>query len=147
MTGALNGPDGLDIPVTFGKTTARAAEEPSKKKHPNSVYSIGANIDPYINGLVFGKDIKASNSVTQKGNKLNVTRFSYEKDGRQKPLATLIVTPDGNTKYVETGNIMYKANMNGEITDVLTGQEKKAQHIALFGGRSTTKGACGRHKA
>lgn len=145
----VNGPDGSfnADSVTFGRATARAEETPTKK-HPNSLFSKGANIDPYINGLNFGDDIKASDSVTQKGDsKFNVTKFSYEKDGKTKTLASVIVTPDGKTKYVETGKVMYKANMDGEITDVLTGKEKKAQHLALFGKPRSTKGSCESQKS
>ena len=141
----LNGPDGSfnADSVTFGNATARAEETPAKKPPKASIWSKGANIDPYINGLVFGNDIKASDSVTRNGDKLSVTKFSYEKGGKQKPLATLIVSPDGETKYVETGKVMYKANKSGEIIDVLTGTAKKQQHLALFGRHPSSKGACG----
>lgn len=144
MAGSLQGPDGSfnADSVTFGKATTRAEGTPAKK-HPNSLFSKGANIDPYINGLAFGDDIKASDSVTQKGDsKFNVTKFSYEKGGKQKNLATLIVTPDGETKYIETNEAMYKADKNGKILEVFEGKEKKAQHLALFGGRTSSKGAC-----
>lgn len=141
----LSGPDGSfnADSVTFGKATARAENTPAPKKHPNSIhFSKGANIDPYINGLNFGDDIIASNSTTRNGDKLSVTNYSFEKNGKQKPLATVIVSPDGKTKYIETGKVMYKANMDGEITDVLTGKEKKAQHLALFGKPRSTRGSC-----